>query len=82
MHKEAKWRVGITIMSHDMIDVEADSESIAIEKAAHQLGNNYDDFWTSSNEIVTSVMINDRNSRDYSLFVEDFAPPVWEDNAQ
>ena len=71
--KMPKWRIGLTFSQHFMIEVDALSEEeakrLALIKIEHEKG--WDESLQGYDKTITSVFINDRDSRDYSHFIPD-----------
>lgn len=63
-----------------MVSVEAPNEETAIALAKHLLTEEHDEYVTNVTEGVTGVFINDRESKDYHTYVDEFTPHNWEEN--
>jgi hypothetical protein len=77
MHRTSKWRVGVMICEHYIVDVESWSEAEAIELTYHKIQNNPEDYIMTANQNITSIFINDKESRGFVPFVSDY---MSEDN--
>lgn len=74
MPKNPKWRVGLTTSYFFMVDVEASSESEAIDKAEEIVDGDPYSFICGSNTGITSVFINDRESKGFFPYVPEYLP--------
>ena len=71
MAKECKWRVGVSTSEFFVVEVEALTEELAIEKAFFEVDYFPDDHVTGISKAVTSVLINDRESRGFAPYVQE-----------
>ena len=74
MIKYPKWKVALSYQANYMIDVEAQTQQQAIDKAVKEFERNPEYYQTSNATLVTGVFINDREARDYQLFVPESLP--------
>lgn len=74
MTKYPKWKVNVAAQSFFTVDVEAESEQVAIHKALKEVQRNPTYYATADATVVTGVFINDREARDYHPFVPDSLP--------
>jgi len=72
--KFPKWRVGLSFTQYFMVEVEAPTEEIAIEKAWRGACYENDKMETGSSSAVTSVFICDRDAREFSHYVPEVYP--------
>jgi hypothetical protein len=76
--KSPKWKVGIANTDYYMVEVEADSEEAALEKALTNLDRDPDYWHVGQNQNFTGVFINDYNAKNYHAFVND-NPPYYDE---
>lgn len=72
--KFPKWRVGLSFTQYFMVEVEAPTEEIAIEKAWRGACCENDKFETGSSSAVTSVFICDRDAREFAHYIPEVYP--------
>lgn len=72
--KLPKWRVGLSFTQYFMVEVEAPTEQIAIEKAWSSACFENDKVETGSASAVTSVFLCDREAKDFALYVPEVFP--------
>ncbi len=72
--KFPKWRVGLSFTQYFMVEVEAPTEEIAIEKAWRGACYENDKFETGSSSAVTSVFICDRDAREFAHYIPEVYP--------
>jgi hypothetical protein len=66
--KFPKWRVGLSFTQYFMVEVEAPTEEIAVEKAWRGAME------TGSSSAVTSVFICDRDAREFARYIPEVYP--------
>lgn len=79
MAKDVKFRVGISKSEYFVVDVNAENEEGAIEKSFFEVGMFPDDYITGISRSVTSVLINDKESKGFAPYVEEFISKNNED---
>jgi hypothetical protein len=72
--KFPQWRVGLSFTQYFMVEVEAPTEEIAIEKAWRGACYENDKVETGSSSAVTSVFICDRESKNFAHYVPEIFP--------
>lgn len=72
MTAHPKWRIGVTHSTHHMIEVECASAQEACELAINCVRQDLEYYKTGFCCVVTSVMINDRETRDFASYVPEF----------
>jgi len=72
MNKLPKWRIGVTFQTHHMVEVEAANAVQACEKALKLAQEDPEYFKSGHSGQVTSCMVNDRESRDFAVYVPEF----------
>lgn len=72
--KFPKWRVGLSFTQYFMVEVEAPTEEIAIEKAWRGACYENDKMETGSSSAVTSVFICDRDTREFARYIPEVYP--------
>lgn len=72
--KFPKWRVGLSFTQYFMVEVEAPTEEIAIEKAWRGACYENDKMETGSSSAVTSVFICDRDAREFARYIPEVYP--------
>ncbi len=72
--KFPKWRVGLSFTQYFMVEVEAPTEEMAIEKAWGGACCESDKMETGSSSSVTSVFICDRWAKDFAHYVPEVFP--------
>lgn len=72
--KFPKWRVGLAFTQYFMVEVEAPTEERAIEKAWAGACCESDKVETGSSAAVTSVLICDREAKDFAHYVPEIFP--------
>jgi hypothetical protein len=72
--KFPKWRVGLSFTQYFMVEVEAPTEEIAIEKAWSGACYESDKVETGSSSAVTSVFICDKDTRNFAHYIPEVFP--------
>jgi hypothetical protein len=72
MHRTNKWRIGVAVCEYYMVDVESWSEADAIELAYQKIENIPDDLLMTTTTNVTSIYLNDTDSRGFVPFVAEY----------
>ncbi|MBX9723396.1 MAG: hypothetical protein K2X81_18470 [Candidatus Obscuribacterales bacterium] len=72
--KFPKWRVGLAFTQYFMVEVEAPTEEIAIEKAWSGACYESDKVETGSSSSVTSVFICDKDARNFAHYIPEVIP--------
>lgn len=72
--KKPKWKIGICVQKHYIIDVQSANEQDAIDSAIDSLSINSEYYETSKQMLVTSVFINDKDSSQFFKFVPELYP--------
>lgn len=72
--KFPKWRVGLSFTQYFMVEVEAPTEEIAIEKARRGACYENDKFETGNSSAVTSVFVCDREAKDFAFYIPEVYP--------
>lgn len=72
MSKLVKFRVGVCESQYYVVDVEAETEERAIEKAFFEVEHFADEHVSGISKSVTSVLINDKESRGFAPYVREY----------
>jgi hypothetical protein len=64
-----KWRVGLTISTHCVVEIEAESAQIACEAAVEECFRDPDYYRTAHSTHVTSCLINDKESDCFATYI-------------
>ena len=72
--KFPKWRVGLSFTQYFMVEVEAPTEEMAIDRAWIGACYESDKVETGSSSAVTSVFICDREAKDFAHYVPEVFP--------
>lgn len=72
--KLPKWKVGICSLEFFMVDVQAATEEEAVILASEKILQSPGDYLTSSDESITSVFINDSESRGFAPYIPEYYP--------
>lgn len=80
MSKYPKWKVNIAAQSFFTVEIEAESQQEAVTKAIREVQDNPEYHATGNATIVSGVFINDREARDYHLFVPERLPCESQNN--
>lgn len=72
--KFPKWRVGLSFTQYFMVEVEAPTEEIAIEKAWRGACYENDKMETGSSSAVTSVFICDKEAKNFAHYIPEVYP--------
>ena len=72
MSNNPKWRIGVTISTHHIIEVEEPSAQMACNVALELANKDSEYYKTGFSSMVTSCLINDKDAREFSLYVPEF----------
>jgi len=72
MSKDPKWRIGVTISTHHVVEVQAASCGEACQMALKLAHADQDSFQTGYSGQVTSCLVNDREARNFACYVPEF----------
>jgi histidinol phosphatase-like PHP family hydrolase len=70
--KNPKWRIGVTISTHHVIELSEPTAKEACEKALQEAMESGDYYQTGHSAIVTSCLINDREAREFASYVPEY----------
>jgi hypothetical protein len=70
--KNPKWRIGVCVCSHHMVEIDAPNPQEAMRMAVEAVHADQEYYQTSFHNTITSVMVNDRESRDFACYVPEF----------
>ena len=73
-NKFPKWRVGLSFTQYFMVEVEAPTEEMAIEKAWSGACCESDKVETGSSSAVTSVFICDKDAKNFAHYIPEVYP--------
>jgi hypothetical protein len=74
MSKYPKWKVNVSVQNYFTVEVDAESEEKAIQKAIKEVRRNADYYDTGNATLVTGVFINDREARNFCPYIPDTLP--------
>lgn len=74
MAKYPKWKISVAAQSFFCVEVDAETQEQAMQKAIREVQNNPEYHSTGNATIVTGVHINDREARDFHLYVPESLP--------
>ena len=74
MPKYPKWKVNVAAQSFFSVEIDAETEEQAVRKAIREVQDNPEYHATGNATIVSGVFINDREARDFHLFVPESLP--------
>ena len=72
MSKDPKWRVGVTISSHHVVELEAPSGAEACNLAMKRAHDDRESYLTGYSGHITSLLVNDREARNFACYVPEF----------
>ncbi len=67
-----RWRVGICVTEHHMVEVQCETEEEALVIANKKVNEFPNDYLTSTHQYETSLFINDKDSRGFCNYVPEF----------
>ena len=71
-NENPKWRIAVQLSSFHMVEVEAENSDKASEEAIEEVYKDQNYFRTGCATIVTSIMINDSESKSFATYVPEF----------
>lgn len=74
-----RWRVGVTIAYHHVVELEAINAQTACEKSVETVLDDMENFRTGTSSMITSCLINDKNAKDYATYIPEFIEKYRED---
>lgn len=74
MKKYPKWKVNVASQNFFTVEIEAESEHQAVSKAVNEVQTNPSYHITGNATLITGVYINDREARDFQLYVPESFP--------
>ena len=72
MNKNPKWRVGVSLSTHHVVEVEAPSAQEACQLALKKSFEDQEYYRTGHSSTITSCMVNDRESANFAVYVPEF----------
>jgi hypothetical protein len=68
------WRIGVEVSNYHIVEVQANSAEEACALAIKEVKIDDENFCTGNAVGITSCLINDRHSRDFSIYVPETYP--------
>lgn len=67
-----RWRIGICLNEHYMVDVESETEEEALALANKKVNESPNDYLTGVMQFETSCFINDKESRGFVQYIPEY----------
>lgn len=74
MSKYPNWKINVQTQQYFTVEIEAESEKQAVERAVREIQRNASYYGTGQTTLVTGVFINDRHAREFNPYVPDALP--------
>lgn len=74
MPKYPKWKVNVSAQSFFCVEIDAETQEQAVNKAIREVQQNPEYHATGNATLITGVFINDREARDFHQFVPESLP--------